>query len=368
MSMKKIDYGRLYTKRADGRYQGYYRDAENKRHAVYDRDPERLHRRLQDLTAPAPLTFKDIADAWHDWIWDRLRDGTKVCYSPALKRAVALFGDRVASDIEPYEIKNHLALLARQDYSAKTIKTQLVVYRSIYRYAVIDPDMGRQIRTNPAEQVPLPQKMKKPETREAPDDDVLAVIRKSADDYFGLFPLLLASTGMRRGEALALQWKDIGDDEIRISKQVSYETGVPVVAEPKTDAGIRTVPILPDLAQFLKTECPKIPKQDKTAALGNYLFHGEDPSKPLQLSTFRRRWKHYCKEHDLDLTPHVLRHSYATMLFEAGVDVYTAQKLLGHANIETTMAVYTHLRERQKNESIERLKDHLLSKLMSDSV
>ena len=356
--MRKIDYGKLYTLRADGRYQGYYRDENNKRHAVYDRDPERLHRRLQDLSAPATVTFADIADAWKNWIWDRLRAGTQVCYSPAYKRAVALFGDRVASDIEPYEIKNHLALLARQDYSAKTIKTQLVVYRAIYRYAVIDPDLGRHVRTNPAESVPLPQGIKKPEKREAPDDDVLAVIRNGADDYFGLFPLLLVSTGMRRGEALAIQWKDICNGEIRISKQVSYETGVPVITDPKTDAGLRVVPILPDLEQHLK----------RSGKPNDFLFHGEDPSKPLQLSTFRRRWNHYCKEHGLDLTPHVLRHAYATMLFEAGVDVYTAQKLLGHADIDTTMAIYTHLRERQKNESIEKLKGHVLSKLLSNPV
>lgn len=358
--MKKKDYEKLYTLRSDGRYQGYYRDENGKRHAVCDRDPEALHRRVQELSEPTRYTFNDIADAWRDWIWDRLRDGTRVCYSPAFKRAVALFGNRTASDIEPHEIKNHLALLARQDYSAKTIKTQLVVYRSIYRYAVIDPILGKQVRTNPAEQVPLPQGMKKPEKREAADESVLALIRQSANDYFGLFPLLLVSTGMRRGEALALQWADIGKDEIRINKQISYESGTPVVADPKTGAGVRTVPILPDLSRYLIK--PKKAKQS------DYLFHGEDPSKPLQMSTFRRRWTHYCKEHNLGLTPHVLRHSYATMLFEAGVDVYTAQKLLGHANIETTLAVYTHLRERQKNESIDRLKSHVMANLMAESV
>ncbi len=58
------------------------------------------------------------------------------------------------------------------------------------------------------------------------------------------------------------------------------------------------------------------------------------------------------------LTAHELRHGYATILFEAGVDTYTAQKLLGHADIETTIAVYTHLREKKKNESIEKLLQH----------
>ena len=50
------------------------------------------------------------------------------------------------------------------------------------------------------------------------------------------------------------------------------------------------------------------------------------------------------------------------------MDVYTAQKLLGHADVETTMAIYTHLRERQKNESIDLLRGHVMAELMADSV
>lgn len=52
---------------------------------------------------------------------------------------------------------------------------------------------------------------------------------------------------------------------------------------------------------------------------------------------------------------HVLRHGYATALFEAGVDVYTAQRLLGHANVEVTMGIYTHLRREQEEKSVEKL-------------
>jgi len=61
------------------------------------------------------------------------------------------------------------------------------------------------------------------------------------------------------------------------------------------------------------------------------------------------------REYKNTLTPHVLRHGYATMLYDAGVDAFTAQKLLGHAHIETTLAVYTHLSQRKKDESIQKL-------------
>ena len=51
MARKKIDYSSLYTLRSDGRYMGYWRDAHGKRHAVYDRDPESLHKKIEEAEA-----------------------------------------------------------------------------------------------------------------------------------------------------------------------------------------------------------------------------------------------------------------------------------------------------------------------------
>lgn len=150
------------------------------------------------------------------------------------------------------------------------------------------------------------------------------------------------------------------------------KTGSAKVGQTKTEAGVRTVPLLPDLVGVLK--------RPADAMDTDYVFHGGDPSKPIPLSTYERRWKRYCSEmgfveedtevwkdadgvirtrikHKPTLTAHVLRHGYATALFEAGVDVYTAQKLLGHANIEVTMAVYTHLRKEKETESLKKLQN-----------
>jgi len=379
---KKLNYASLYTLRSDGRYQGYYRSPDGKRHAVYDRDPEQLYLKIERLENPPPLTFRDIAEAWHDYLWPKIRPGTQGCYTSAYNRAVERFGDREAVSIEPFEISNHLAWMAEQDYSVKSIQTQRIIYRSVWRHAIIDQEMGREIRTNPAADVPLPSGMKKAARREAPEDAAVAKIRAAAGDYWGLFPLFLMSTGFRRGEALAVQWRDVDfkGKQITCSKQISYAGGVARVAETKTDAGVRVVPLLPDLLSILKDEKPENAKSD------DYIFHGEAAEKFLTESTYRRRWMHYCKEHGFvtdepeqrtskqgkkytvhhykpTLTAHVLRHGYATMLFEAGVDEYTAQQLLGHANVETTMAIYTHLRQKKKSESIKKLEEHVTNEM-----
>ena len=56
-----------------------------------------------------------------------------------------------------------------------------------------------------------------------------------------------------------------------------------------------------------------------------------------------------------DITPHCLRHNYATLLYEAGVDVLTAQAYCGHEDPETTMRIYTHLSEKAKKKSDDKI-------------
>ena len=61
------------------------------------------------------------------------------------------------------------------------------------------------------------------------------------------------------------------------------------------------------------------------------------------------------------ITAHMLRHTYATILFDAGVDVKSAQKFLGHADIEVTLSIYTHLSKFKEDQAIKALNDHLTS-------
>lgn len=370
---KKIDYASMYTLRKDGRYQGSYTD-ETGRHYVYDRDPERLWHKLNDPREEKPLLFSEIAQAWQDDAWDKIRDGTKSCYEAPYNRAVERFGSHPAAEIEPHEISTHLQILKAQGLSASTIKKQKVVYKQIFDYAIMDKVYGKLIRHNPALNVKLPDGLPKAKQREAPEDDIVKSIRAKAETaYFGMFAFFLICTGFRRGEALAVQWRDIDfkNGTINCGETISHRSGTAKTAPPKTERGYRSVPLLPALADVL--ERPAGAKDT------DYVFYGEDPAKPMPQSTYDRRWKHYCKEmgfvtdepetrtstqgkvyvvhnYKPSLTAHDLRHGYATMLFEADVDVYTAKTLLGHADIETTMAIYTHLRNRKKTESIDKLK------------
>lgn len=365
----------MFTLRKDGRYQGSYTD-DTGRHYVYDRDPEKLWHKLNDPKEEAPILFRDIATAWYDKSFERMKDGTKSCYEANYNRALERFGDHTAEDLSAYEIQTHLEILKGQGFSASSIAKQKIVYSLIYKNAIIDSTFGKVIRYNPAEKAQIPSGLPKAKTREAPEDEIVKAIQKQAGTaYFGYFALFLICTGFRRGEALAVQWKDIDtkDGTITCDSSISHRNGT-ADSTPKTENGYRTVPILPPIL-------PAIQKP-KGAKPTDYVFHGEDPGKPISMATYERRWLHYCKDmgfvtddpeervskqgkrytvhnYKPTLTAHYLRHGYATILFEADVDVYTAKRLLGHADVKTTMAIYTHLREKKKQESVDKLKAYV---------
>ena len=371
---KRINYAAMFTLRKDGRYMGYYRDQDGKRCAVYDRDPEQLYHKLREKEAPPPLTFRALAETWEERSWDGYKDGTRACYASSLRRALDELGDRPAAEVGTPEIFAHLERLRALGFSAKTVKTQRTVYSLIYRMAVSDRILGRTVTSNPAAGCPLPSGLPRPVKREAPDDEAVAKIRAAASTaYNGLLPLFLMATGFRRGEALGIQWGDVDFARMEIScqKAVTQRGGAGRITDTKTENAIRTVPILPDLAQVLR--------RPNGAKDTDFVFCGEDPARPLSQATYERRWLHYCRDagfvedrpetrtssqgkvytvhhYKPTLTAHMLRHGYATLLFEADVDEFTAQKLLGHADITTTRAIYTHLRQRKNRESIAKLR------------
>ena len=383
--MAKNKYADMFTLRKDGRYQASYTD-DTGRHYLYDRDPERLWQKLQRASEPEEheLTFGDIARLWKAARWDTYSEGTKASYAACYERALAELGDEPALNIQPYDIRTQFERMRARGFSASTMKAQRTVYSLIFNYAITDEELGRKIRLNPVTEVKIPKSLKPAKRRDAPPDEIVAAIRASAEtDAFALFPLLLMSTGFRRGEALGLRWRNV-DFKNRLifqDRQIVYRSTA-IEKEPKTESGVRAVPLLPDLEKVLRR--PAAAKDD------DYIFHGDDPSRCMCESTYRRRWLSYCKRMGLVsdepeeytgknghkytrhhykplITAHVFRHGYATLLFEAGVDEYTAQRLLGHANIETTRAIYTHLRDKKKNESISKLRAYVQSQLSTPS-
>lgn len=114
---KKLNYAAMFTLRKDGRYMATYTD-ETGRHYLYGKDPEKLWHKLNAPKEDKPVLFRDIAKAWQNEAWEKIRDGTKSCYESACARAVDRFGDREAAEIDAHEISTHLQILKAQGLSA----------------------------------------------------------------------------------------------------------------------------------------------------------------------------------------------------------------------------------------------------------
>lgn len=293
--------------------------------------------------AKEATTFAALADRWWDEIEPTLEHNSTKNYRPALKRAKDKFGDRQVSEITAQEIDAYI-----HEFSAtrarKTVSTQLQIIRQVLRFAVVQGALPY----NPAEALRVPKGLKVT-YRMPPDDAQIKLIKKHAKDMpFGLFAALIYYTGCRRGEALALTGADIDRKakRISISKSVYYVGNHAQVKRPKTEKGTREVPLLDALDKLLPKRLPK-----------GYLF-AEPNGEPLTNDHYNDAYKEYQQAAGVSVTPHQIRHGYATALYECGVDFKTMQALLGHAQLSTTMDIYTHVRQSSLKAAEEKMQEN----------
>ena len=275
--------------------------------------------------------FSGVADDWWEQAQDDLAVSTQRGYKPALNRAKDSFGQRDIRSITPAEISLFLRReITKNKMADKTARTQLMVVNLIFRYAV----QTGAVESNPARDLEVPRNLKK-ERRDIASDEDIKRVKESYDAPFGAFAYWALYTGLRRNELLALTWDDVDipNRTIHVTKSCFRDNDGKVKAKaPKTASGVRDVPIPDRLAEKITPGKGLVFPGEK-----GYISHG----------VFKNLWKHYADATGVTCTPHQLRHAYATMLYEAGdkVSMEDAQYLLGHANLQTTADIYTHIRD-----------------------
>lgn len=365
---KTLDFASMFTLRKDGRYQGSYLDGNGQRKYVYDRDPERLYEKLNKAIQPKIITFKQVSEEWQRKHREEITTRTWRNYEPYYLDAVNKYGDVPIEKMNAGIVDRELKVSKDKGMSRSVVNTIRSLYRMIFDYAIVKG----YILYNPVLAVKLPKGLRRGR-RKAPTEDQVRIIMGSYEAPFGLFPLFLLCTGLRKSEALALTWDDIDfvNREINVDKSLEYlSCWNPKVKEPKTEAGIRTVPIVDLLIGPLASA--------KNSSESKLLFPTPDgykhAGKYMTQSAFEGQWYAYCKAVGLvnddglpALTAHNLRHGMATLMFEANVDELTVKKIMGHSRIEVTREVYTDLRVGQERKSISALNENLNS-LMLETV
>lgn len=335
---KKIDYATMYTLRTDGRYMGYWRDDKGNRHAIYDRDAEALFNKIQEKETKKLILFNEIAKAWQEEHAERVSYNAAAIYKPAIKQLCDLWGKEPIQNITPAMIQSMLNTMGKQGYARRTVQVKLNAMNQIYDKAIVDGLVG----VNPCNAVRIPSGLSVTR-RQLPSDKDIETIKRSVDLPFGLFAYFILYSGLRRGELLALKWEDIDfeNNTISVNKAIYWEVNQPIIKDTKTEAGNRVVPLLQPLKEHLNVG-------------EGYIF-----GLPSQ-TVFRRKWKKYCDMTGINLTPHQLRHAFATICFEAGIEDKDAQQLLGHASVATTRDIYTHIREQRKQQTAQKLNDFVV--------
>lgn len=318
-------------KRSDGRFRKSITDSNGKRIYFYGASEREINKKIFDYEKKllSGRTFSEVANEWWDDAEPRLASQSMSAYKPSLRSALEEFGPLPIKDITPKDIARYMRNLAAQDYSQKTISNRRIVINKIFNHAILEGD----IQYNPCTAIPLPKGLPKEQRSAASLSDEEKI---KSSDHPWLFPLIAIYSGLRKGEILALEWTDIDfdNDIIYVTKSVAHNGVNPYIKTPKTEAGKRLVPLLLPLKERLLKEKRK----------HGYIISLTGES-PLTKSAFDGIYERYQKDVGITATAHQLRHSFATVAIENGVDIKSVSEILGHKQISTTLDIYTDFRK-----------------------
>ena len=348
--------------RADGRYQAQIRtgtvDGKPKYKYVYAKTQKELGDKLAalrveigkgaDLTQPMSLSF------WIDrWLARTEQTQTESHHALCETRAQVwkdALGQTEITRVTTADLEDVLLSLARENPTTgkPSSRKTLAEYASIIRRVFALAAQNRVITYDPSLYIDKPKDAPHGH-RDAITDEQISAIRNTPHEC-RLPCLLMIYCGLRFGELAALTWSDVDLKNKTILVNKSYNFKENALKGTKTAAGERTVP-LPDLLV-----------QELTAAPRTGLLVVTHKDKMWTHNAWKNSFANYQQQLGFLTTAHCLRHTYATILYEAGVDVLTAQHWLGHADSATTMGIYTHLRAKKEQAAVALFNAHLTEK------
>ncbi len=224
---------------------------------------------------------------------------------------------RSLADLSAEEVREYLRYLTEERKVSRSEFAQTVGgLRFLYRFTLQRPEM--------VPQIPYPRLKRRHPVVLSPGE-VARLLKAIRNRKHRTVALVLYGAGLRISEALALELRDIDSQRMVIT-----------VRHGKGDAD-RQVALSEVLLEALRTYW-------LAYRPARCLFPGGDPEKPMVSSTIQRALKAARVRAGIakPAGPHVLRHSYATHLMEAGTDLRVIQTLLGHRSLRTTQ-IYTHV-------------------------
>ena len=359
-------------KRKDGTYEARYtvgRDpgtGKQVQKSIYGKTESEVRKKLTAVTnaldenryiEPSRMSISQWLDEWMETYKGDLTEGTRAKYDADIRVNIKPYiGNVKLQALDAHQIQKMINAL-KVNHARKS----LVCVKSVLHAALQQAYINGYISTNPADKVVIPKggnakKEINPLTQKQ-IDDFLAVIRGS--EYEMLFKVALF-TGLREGEIMGLQWRNIDFDNgtIIIDHQLKRTKNAQYYFDETKTHEIRKIKPAPAVMKLLAQQ--KKLQAERRLRAGNLWDEGEFPD----LVFTNEYGKHYGKNtmlHNVQKLAekigvhgfrfHDLRHTFAVSSILAGDDIYTISKTLGHSNIKITLDTYSHYTDDLRNKA-----------------
>lgn len=365
------------SRRPDGRYLCRYKGI-----CFYgDTEREALKAREEYKNTARHLSREPMTVARYAAKWLPLHKHgvSKKTYNDYAKQIDALNAAIGTIQISKVTVDDAMSVYAHYEgYSESTIKRARMLYISLFD-AAIENDLCQKnpFRSKQAQ----PDKGTVGSHRALTAEEDRLILETPAG--FRLPVLVMRYAGLRRGEMLALDVDrdvDFKKGVIHVHEAVRYDSNQPIVSDPKTAAGNREVPLLDILRRELKDVHGLIARSAGGAMMSESAFKSAWDkyinTMETKLNGCHKRWYGHRRSDkallatgeelppwiEFDVRPHDLRHSYCTMLRDAGVDMNLAIAWMGHADEKMILKVYDHVQDRRIADNTVRLENFISPK------
>ncbi|MGW4931619.1 tyrosine-type recombinase/integrase [Streptomyces sp. NPDC004166] len=408
MAKRRANGEGTITKRTDGRYQAaayvYRPDGTRTRKFVYGKTREEVAGKLTELqektrqgipAASSTMAFGDYLTYWLATIApERLKPATLNSYEGLTRLYIRpALGKKRLNRLSPADVRRFLTefkgsclcCLRGADHdrpegkrgccavgkcckrlpSARTVQYVHAVLRSALQQAMREELIAR----NVARIVETPTVTPK-EVRPLDGAEVRILLKTARTHRLYALWLLLVSTGLRRGEALALTWSDIDltNRQLRVRRNVQRIRRELLFGTPKTTRSIRTVSLPKHLVRALTHHREQQERERKVAGKKwqpapdqpDGLIFNTQTGRVIDPRSLNRMLTILCRDANVRrVRVHDLRHTCASLLLSRGVDARTIMETLGHSTITMTLDTYAHVMDTTLRAAAERMDDAL---------
>jgi integrase len=301
-----------------------------------------LHDTLAKINAgayvkPSSVTLETHLRRWYkERCEPRLAPATLQNYAVCLnKHLIPALGDRPLGELQPLDLQRFYSDMLAAGAHPRTVEQVHQVLHIALAQAV---KWGLVVR-NVADLADPPRPPKRRIAAVSPQD--IDRVITSAPPLLRDIIELTVRTGLRRGEVLALSWRQVDLERriLSVDRNLQRINGRYIIKQPKTERSIRAVPLDEGATALLGRR--------KRSNPGELVFSREDGS-PLDPSWLTHAFRKLSRGLALDMRFHDLRHAYAGLALMAGVDMRVLRELMGHEDISTTVNTYTHVLETVK--------------------